>query len=167
MSSPGTPAGTQLQTVANTTTSLPSYAQPYFTDLMQRGQAISNQSYVPYPDQRIAGFSDLQTQAQNQAGNLQTPGQYGTATGIAQQAGLGALQAGQNFAPGQFSAQNVNAPNLNQYNIDPSQNFGSVQAQQYMSPYIQSVLDQQKAQATRDAQQGQLAQNLNAARRGT
>jgi len=167
MSSPGTPAGTQLQTVSNTTTSLPSYAQPYFTDLMQRAQGVSNQEYQRFPDQRIAGFSDLQTQAQNQAGNLQTPGQYGTATGIAQQAGLGALQAGQNFAPGQFSSQNVNAPNLNQYNIDPSQNFGVAQADQYMSPYIQKVLDQQKAQALRDAQQGQLAQNLGAARQGT
>jgi hypothetical protein len=134
---------------------------------MQRAQGVSNQEYQRFPDQRIAGFSDLQTQAQNQAGNLQTPGQYGTATGIAQQAGLGALQAGQNFAPGQFSSQNVNAPNLNQYNIDPSQNFGVAQADQYMSPYIQKVLDQQKAQALRDAQQGQLAQNLGAARQGT
>ena len=167
MANPGTPAGTQLQTVANTTTSLPSYAQPYFTDLMTRAQGVSNQPYQAFPDQRIAGFSQLRTDAQNQAGNLQTPGQYGTATGIAQQAGLGALQAGQNFAPGQFSTQNVNAPNLNQYNIDPSQNFGVAQADQYMSPYIQKVLDLQKAQALRDAQQGQLVGSLGAARQGT
>jgi hypothetical protein len=169
MSSPGTPAGTTVQNVTTNTSNLPAYAQPYFTDLMTRGQALSKQSYVPYPDpdQRIAGFSDLQTQAQNQAGNLQTPDQYGTATGIAQQAGLGALSAGQNFAPTQFSSQNVNAPKLNQYNIDPSQNFGVAQADQYMSPYIQKVLDLQKEQALRDAQQGQLVANLGAARQGT
>lgn len=167
MSSAGTPQGTTVQNVQTNTSNLPAYAQPYFTDIMQRGQAISNQSYTPYPDQRVAGFSQLQTDAQNQAGNLNTPSQFGTATGIAQQAGLGALQAGQNFNPTQFSAQNINAPKLNQYNIDPSQDFGVAQADQYMSPYIQKVLDLQKQQAYRDAQKSQLTGDLGAARQGT
>ena len=38
---------------------------------------------------------------------------------------------------------------------------------QYMSPYMQNVVDVQKQQALRDAKQAQLAQNLGAARTGT
>lgn len=176
MSSSGTPAGTTVQNVTTSTSNLPDYAKPYFTNLMQRGEALSNTKYTPYANpkdpndpafQRVAGFSQLQTDAQNQAGNLNTPSQYNTATNMAQQAGLGALQAGQNFTPGQFSAQNVNAPKLNQYQIDPSQNFGAAQADQYMSPYIQKVLDQQKQQAWRDATKSQLTGDLGAARQGT
>ena len=36
-----------------------------------------------------------------------------------------------------------------------SQDFGSEQAQQYMSPYIQNVLDVQKQQAILDFNRGQ------------
>jgi hypothetical protein len=42
------------------------------------------------------------------------------------------------------------------------------QAQQaFMSPYMQNVVDVQKQEAIRDAQKGQLGQNLAAARQGT
>jgi len=41
------------------------------------------------------------------------------------------------------------------------------QFSQYMSPYMQNVLDVNKQQAIRDAQQAQLTQNLGAARQGT
>jgi hypothetical protein len=45
--------------------------------------------------------------------------------------------------------------------------FGQAQAQEYMSPYIRNVLDVQKREAIRDAQKGQVAQDLGAARQGT
>jgi hypothetical protein len=45
--------------------------------------------------------------------------------------------------------------------------FGINQAQQYMSPFMQSVVDVQKAAAIRDAQKTQLAQNLAAPRQGS
>lgn len=41
------------------------------------------------------------------------------------------------------------------------------QTQNYMSPYAQNVIDVNKAEALRDAQKGLLAQNLNAAGKGT
>ena len=167
MSSSGTPAGTTVQNVQTNTSNLPAYAQPYFTDLMQRGQDLSNQTYATFPDQRVAGFSDLQTQAQNAAGNMQTPGQFGTASNISQQAGLGDLAASQNYQTGTFTPQQVNAPQLNQYQIDPSQNFGAAQAQQYMSPYTQNVLDVQQANALQNAQKNQVMQNLQAGAQGT
>jgi hypothetical protein len=47
-----------------------------------------------------------------------------------------------------------------------SQDFGSAQAQQYMSPYIQNVLDVQKQQAVLDFNRGQAARNAEAVQQG-
>jgi hypothetical protein len=105
--------------------------------------------YRPYStdvNQYFAGFSPMQQQAQQATAQLQTPGQYGTATGLAGLSGLGALGAGQQYA------QNVTSPQ-------------SMQA--YMSPYQQSVTDVAKTAAVREAQMAQQAQNLGAARQGT
>jgi len=157
----------QVQKVENTNTNLPKYAEPYVMDMLQRGQAESNREYTPYGDQRIAGFTDAQTNAQNMATNMQQPGQYGTATDMATQAGLGALNAGKNFTPGQFNAQQVGAPQLQNYQMAGPQSYTGDAVNQYMSPYMQQVVDVQKQQALRDAQIGQLAQNLGAARQGT
>jgi len=59
------PAQPTNQTV--TQTNLPEYLQPFVTDLARRSQAVSNQKYVPYKGQRIAGFDPLQNQAFKQA----------------------------------------------------------------------------------------------------
>ena len=157
----------QTQKVEQTTTNLPAYVQPYMMDMLSRGQAESNRQYTPYGDQRIAGFTDAQTQAQNMATGMQQPGQYGTATDMATQAGLGALNAGQNFKPGQFNAQQVQGPQLQNYQMAGPQSYTGDAVSQYMSPYMQQVVDVQKQQALHDAQVGQLTGNLNAARLGT
>jgi hypothetical protein len=114
---------------------------------------------------------------------MQQPGQYATASDMATQAGLGALNAGQNFKPGQFNAQQVQGPQLQNYQMQGPTNVSASQLQnyqmagpqsytgdavsQYMSPYMQQVVDVQKQQALHDAQIGQLTQNLDAARQGT
>jgi hypothetical protein len=144
-----------------TQTNLPAYAKPYFTDLLKRGQAASYQDYVPYEGQRIAGFSPDQQQAMQGVTGLQAPGQFGTATGLATTAGLGALTAGQ-YTPGQFiSPMTASGTATTGSFVDPGT------ASQFMSPYMQNVVDVQKAEAIRDAQKGQLAQNLAAPRMGT
>jgi hypothetical protein len=164
----------------NTTTNLPSYAQPYYTQLMNQAQAytVDNLNYTPYTGQRVAGFDPMQQQAQQSVAGMTQPGQYDMATAIGTQAGLQALQ-GTPYKAAQFNAQQVQAPNvqtmatsygsqpLQQYQLGDPGTFGQQQAQQYMSPYMQSAVDVQKQQAIRDAQQGQLAQNLGAARLGT
>lgn len=162
--------------------SLPEYAQPFYTDLMQRSQALSNEPYTPYQGQRIAEFTPEQLAVQNTAANLQTPQQFQAGSQMAAAAGLGSLTAAQ-YNPGTFSAQQVSAntysapgmgaaqtgynPNLTNYQMDTPQTFGQSQADAYMSPYIRNVLDVQKSEAVRNAQKGQLTQNLDAARRGT
>lgn len=181
-----------------TQTNLPEYARPYFEDILQRGQAQSNEQYTPYQGERIAGMTPHEQEVQRQALNMSTPGQFDVAGGLVTQAGLGSIAAGQ-YNPSRFTAQQVGAPGLQQYQMggapgvnaqqvgtpqmgaaqtgfDPNlqtfqmaapDQFGQAQADQYMSPYMQSVVDVQKRNAFEDAQKAQLSQNLAAARQGT
>jgi len=138
-------------TVNQNTSNLPAYMQPYVTALASRAQAESGQGYVPYKGNRIAEFTPQQQQIQNNILSQQTPEQFGQASALTGLSGLGALTAGQRYA------QMGGPQSFNQNGM----------AQQYMSPYMQNVVDVQKQQAIRDAQQGQLVGNLGAARQGT
>ena len=181
-----------------TQSNIPEYARPYFEDILKRGQAESYRDYTPYGGERIAGFAPGQVAAQQETFGMQTPGQFGTATDLATAGGLGSILAGQ-YTPGQFGAQQVQAPFLRQFQMGPAQQvgaqqvgtqdiqsaqtgfnpalqqfqmgapdqFGQAQAEQYMSPYMQNVVDVQKRQAIEDAQKQQLSTNLAAARQGT
>lgn len=160
------------QNVVNTTSNIGAAQLPYYNTAMQGAQALltaPTQRYVNAQGQpigRIAGFTDQQKALQGQVAGMQAPGQFGQATDFATQAGVGALGTG-TYDPAQFNAQQVQAQNLNTFQMDPAQQFGNEQAQQYMSPYVQNVLDVQKRKAQEDAQQTQLMQNLGAARTGT
>jgi hypothetical protein len=110
-------------------------------------------------------------------GSLQA-GQYNTGQFNAQQIGMPNLQTYSMRGPADVQAQQYGTPqmqasqtdynpNLNYFQQQGPQQFGSTQASQYMSPYTQNVIDVQKNEAIRDAQKGQLAQNLGAARQGT
>lgn len=167
--------GPSQQTV--TQTNLPEYARPYYENLLQRGQAESYREYTPYQGQRIEGFNPLQQQVQQEVGQMQTPQQFGAATGLGTAAGLQALQAGQ-YAPTNVNMLTAQGPQLAQYQMGPAQgvqgagvtteSFAAPGAsQQFMSPYMQNVVDIQKQEAIRDAQKANLAGNLAAARQGT
>jgi hypothetical protein len=173
--------GTTTQNITQTTSNIGAAQQPYYNAAMQGAAGLltaPTQRYVSThkdpvtgvvtetPIGRIAGFTEQQKNLQNEVAGLQTPGQFGQATNFANQAGLGALNAA-NYTPGQFNVQQVQNPNLNMYQMGAAQQFGNEQAQQYMSPYFQNVLDIQKREALKDAQQSQLMQNLGAARQGT
>ena len=157
---------TTTQNVVQTTSNIGAAQQPYYNTLMQGAQGLLTAQTPLYDRDRIEGFTDQQKKLQGQVAGMQTPGQFGQATNLANQAGLGALNAS-NYKPGQFNVDQVNAPNLNYFQMDQAQQFGNDQAQQYMSPYFQNVLDVQKRVAQEDAQRSQLMQNLGAARQGT
>lgn len=155
----GSPTPPSSQTV--TQTNLPEYARPYFENLLQRSQAESYREYTPYEGERLAGFTPEQQAVQQEVAGMQTPGQFGTASGLTTAAGIGSLMAGQ-YAPGQFVAPETQAARLRTGSFtQPGV------AEQFMSPYMQQVVDVQKRQAIEDAQKTQLAQNLGAARQGT
>jgi hypothetical protein len=134
------------QQVTTTTSNLPEYAQPYFENLMQRGQAESYRQYQPYEAERLAGFTPGQVAAQQETLGMQTPGQFGAATGLTGAGGLSSLGAGQQF-------------------FGMAQDPSTVQA--FMSPYQQSVTDVARKAAIRDAQIAQQQINLGAVRQGT
>ncbi len=137
------------------------------------------------PSKSVAGFTDLQTGAQQAARDIRMPGQFGDATTAANQGIQQALNASQyqpyafgnqyqappSYSTGIFGVQDVNAPNLSQYQMGPAervrtQSFarpGSAEA--YMSPYMQGVVDIQQREARRAsdiARQGQQAQAVGA-----
>jgi hypothetical protein len=141
----------------------------------------------------IAGMSQYQQMVGERLQGLQLPNQFGLGTQAAQQAaaGYGGLQdlqamgvygpelatyqmqgpqqvSGQQVTANQFNAaQTQFNPDLQRFQMQGPQAFGSEQAQQYMSPYMQNVVDVQQRQAIEAAQKSQLDQNLASARQGT
>lgn len=119
--------------------------QPIYQTIKgDQGEITGFRPYQPYstdPTQYVAGFQPLQEQAMRATGQLRAPTEYGAATGLAGAAGLGGLGlAGQMARTGEQFAMGATDPR-------------TVQA--YMSPYMQNVVDYQKAQALRDFQIGQ------------
>jgi hypothetical protein len=122
--------------------------------------------------QRVEPLTFAQKQVGSQLQFMMQPSQFLTGTAAATQ-GISGLQGLLNQ-----QAQTVNAPSLNQYQMYGPERIQTGQvttgsftapgaAQQFMSPYIQNVVNLQKQEAIRDAQKGQLAQNLGAVRQGT
>jgi hypothetical protein len=131
-------------------TNIPEYARPYVENMLQSAQKqvynddmTSFRGYTPYSsnvNNYFAGFSPLQKSAQQATFNLQTPGQFGVASGLAGASGLGSLGAAQQaMGVGQQFQNMATDPNA---------------TQAYMSPYMQNVVDYQKSQALRDYQIG-------------
>ena len=132
---------------ANTTqVTIPEYAQPYMERLLGKAEALTGADYQTYKGDRIAESTPEQLAARQDVAGMTGPAQYDTGTAMATQGGLGALQAGDRY----FNA--VTDPNM---------------TRAFMSPYMQNVLEVQKAAAIRDAQKAQLGADLGAARQGT
>jgi hypothetical protein len=164
MSGGGSSAPAQ-QNVQTTTSNLPEYARPYFQNLMGRAEANLKTEYQPFGQNRIAGFTPAQQQVQQNVLGMQAPNQFATGSALAFQAGRQAL--GQQYDPSQFTAQQINQPNLQQFGMQAPQMFGVEQAQQYMSPFLEQALEPQLRSAVSDARRAQITQDLGAARQGT
>jgi hypothetical protein len=139
----------------------PGYEKPY-TGLIDRGfsaiypegltgaEAYARQ-FAPLIEQGLVGagtvapMSQFQQALGTQLGGMTMPDQFALAE-----------QSGQAGAAGLQALLGVQAPE-----------FGSAQAQQYMSPYMQNVVDMQQRGAIDAARQAQLGGNLAAARQGT
>ena len=133
------------------TSNLPEYARPYFERMMGRAEAESNQPYVPYGGQRIAGFTpDTQTG-------------FGITRDVAAR-GTPELDV----AGGILGASAMRGLGASGYTSAPIQQqaFGQEQAQQYMSPYMNEVLARQKAAAVQDFEEGRPRREMEAIRSG-
>jgi len=115
-----------------TQTNIPEYARPYVERMLGKSEAITDLSQNPYQvyqGDRIAGFSPMQQQAFGNVQNQQMAEQVGAGSSLAGAAGLGSLNAGNQYM------SRVTNPNM----------IGSL-----MNPYMQNVVDIQKGEATRD-----------------
>jgi len=183
-------------TVTTGQQSIPEELMPYFTGvdqaygLLPKAQETFNRSYAnAYGNAlaaqglegvgRIAGLSPQEQLAGQQIAAMQQPGQFAQGQAAYQQ-GLGSLGSAQNAYSniGNVNAQGLNqyqmagpqsvsASNLNLYQMGGPQQFTGENVGQYMSPYIQQVMDVQKQEALRDFGKGLSSQNLGAARQGT
>ncbi len=184
---------TQPTSVQQDTTNIPQWATPYAQYLLGNvfggmGQpGLIGQGYQPYGKQRTAGFSPLQQQAMEGIAGMGVSPELGEAAGLASLAGRRAGEFGQyspmgnqqfyqdpSFREGQVDFERVGAPSLQQYQMTGPQQvgaerFGSQAMQDYMSPYMSGVVEQQKRGAIQDyARQmpGLQAQGIRAGARG-
>lgn len=133
------------------TSNLPEYARPYFERMMGRAEAESNQPYVSYQGSRLAGFTP------------DTSAGFDITRSVAAR-GTPEVQAGTGFA----GAAGMRGLSASGYEASPiqQQSFGQAQAQQYMSPYMENVVERQKQAALRDYQEGQPSRDTAAIRAG-
>jgi hypothetical protein len=132
------------------------------------------QAYSSNPQDYFAGPTGLQQSVYNQAGQMQTPGQFATGTGMAALGGMGQLGTAQQA--GMYGQQGAGLGLAGTAAAAPAFGAGQQFAQQvtspsamqaYMSPYQQSVTDVAKMNAVREAQLAGQQANLGAARQGT
>jgi len=139
--------GGQPNTTYSQTSNIPEYAQPYVEQMLgsaqgeifnrdAEGNPTNIKPYKPFsndPNAYFAGFSPMQRQAQQSVQNMQVTPETGMAAGMTLGAGMGAL--GTQYNP------------MGAY----SQQFDQQQADQYMNPYMQNVVNVQQQAAQRQA----------------
>jgi hypothetical protein len=162
------------------TSTIPKYAEPYAQYLLgstfggvdpvtgEFRPGLISQGYVPYAGQTVAGFNPLQQMAFEALTGMRTSPQLDTASGLAALAGQRAAELGQ-YSPAavqqlyqspQFremaaSYERIAAPGATQFQMTPAERvgaerFGLGAMQEYMSPYMQGVVERQKRAAVQD-----------------
>lgn len=166
--------GPPAQPTETVQTTIPEYAQPYMERLLGKTEALTESPYQIYEGQRLSAPSAQQEDARREAAGLSAPGQFGVGTGLIGAGGLQSLGAGQ-YQTGQFTTPMTQAQQLQQFQAQGPAGVqsglgsftGQGTAQQFMSPYMQQVVDAQKKSALREAQMAQMQANLAAPRQGT
>lgn len=113
-----------------TSSSLASWVGPYVTDMLGKGQALSETPYQAYTGPLTAGPSALEQQAFGAASTFQPSAAIGQAAQTA--GGIAGTAQGMQYKP---------VGGL----------FDTAAAQQYMNPYLQSALDPQMKEMQRQA----------------
>jgi hypothetical protein len=137
-------------------TSIPDYARPYVEDLLGSAAGLTdiNQNpYMQYMGDRVAQFTPLQQQSYQNAALMQTAPQLQDASAMAGMAGLGALNTQYTYRPSDFAST---------FTTDKQGNTTSP----LMSPYMQSVVERQQADAKRQSDIAMQSMNAQAARSG-
>ena len=142
-----------------TQTNIPKEFAPYFERLMGRVEEQSLQDYDGYGGPRLApseNFADIGA-SRDMTRTIAGTGITGLPLAQAAAAGniLEARRLGE-YGPGQFS----------EFNFDPARQFTGQEVQQYMSPYLENVLDVQKSRAVEDFDRLRGSRNARAVQAG-
>jgi len=141
---------------------------PYAETLLGQAQLATDTElnpYMQYMRDRQAQFTPLQQQSFENAGLMQTAPQLGDATALAGQAGLGALNTQYTFNP--YQTQQFTGTNtLPGYDAQGKFQPGTGSVGQYMSPYMDTVVARQQADARRQSEIAEQTQQAQAARSG-
>lgn len=167
-------ADPQVSQISSSQTTIPDYARPYVEDLLGQAQAVTDigaNPYMQYMGERVAQFTPMQQQAFEGAQGMQVAPQLQQATDITGLASQAALNYG-TYDPTKFSAYTVQNPDLNYYQMAPSEgvtteSFTRPSTQDlYMSPYMQNVVQRQQQDAQRQADIARQTMGAQAARSG-
>jgi hypothetical protein len=145
---------------------------PYFNDIMARTQAVSETPYQPYQGQRVAGLTPMEQEGHQAVANMQSD-PYSLQQGLnntqsAAQQGQNLTQFDSQYIGSNYNPQQVsmfNKPGQVGYDFSPN-DFGSQQAQQYMNPYIGSVIDSSLGEMDRRHAIDQVGMDSQAAQAG-
>ena len=141
---------------------------PYAETLLGQAELATDTELNPYQQymrDRQAQFMPLQQQSFENAGLMQTAPQLGDATAMAGMAGLGALNTQYTFNP--YQTQQFTGTNtLPGYDAQGKFQPGTGAVGQYMSPYMDTVVARQQADAQRQGEIARQTQNAQAARSG-
>lgn len=142
-----------------TQTNIPQEFMPYFERMLGRTEELSMQPYQGYGGQRIAAsdqFADIGTS-------------QGMVRGIAGQ-GITGLDAAQLNAAANVSKANAlgnyGTGQFSEYGYGPARQFSGQEVSSYMSPYMQNVVDFQKAGAVQDFERLRGGRNARAVQAG-
>ncbi len=179
------------QTTSNVTqTNLPKYVRPQYERLLSRAESQSIAPYTPYGGQRVSQPAPDTNAAYDITRGVATSG----IAGLQEAANVtsGNIAAGQNvfanaqpyqFDQSQFQAQQAQPfggfqqtqaqpfsdfqqSQASQFGYQPTEMFTGQNVGQYMSPYMQQVVDVQKSQAQRDFDEQRGARNTAAVNAG-
>jgi hypothetical protein len=163
--------------VSSALTDVPDILKPYLTDaggVLPTAQKITSKSYDEMYGNalkeaglagsgRVASLSPMQETVGEKLKTMEAPSQFAAGEAAANQ-GLASLgQATDAYG----NIGTVTNRGLTNYQMEGPQSYTGDQVSQYMSPYMQQVVDVQKQAALRDAQMKLVGANLGSARQGT
>ncbi len=130
-------SGDPIGQIASETESLSSWAAPYVTDMLGKGQALSNMPFTAYSGPLTAGQSSLQDTAFQGLAGLNVPTSMG------------------GFNPQSFTGAGYAAPTAAQAAAGETGTYTPASGdilQQYMTPYLQGALQPQYDAARRQSE---------------
>jgi hypothetical protein len=121
---------------------------------------------MQYQGERVAQFSPLQNQSYQNAALMQSQPQLQDSTALTGMAGLGALNTQYTFNHYAAEKFTTGANTLPGYDASGKFQAGAGAVGQYMSPYMDTIVQRQQSDAQRQADIARQAQNAQAARSG-